>query len=182
MSEATHAVLIRGINVGGKNKVPMAALRDALAAAGLGEPRTYIQSGNVVVTAPGMGERDIEAAVERVLHDAFGVDTVVVAISAENFRAAVDEAPEGFGADDDTHKHDVIFLRSALPVERASEVVRARDGVDEVSVGSRALYIRRPSALVSKSYLPKVVSLPEYQDMTIRNWRTTLAVRGLLDA
>ncbi len=178
---ATHVVLIRGINVGGKNKVPMAALRSALTAEGLGEVRTYIQSGNVLVHAPGRTCAEVNALVGDVLRAEFGVDTPVVTVTAQALRSAVRDAPEAFGASDD-YRWDVIFLRETLTAADAFEAVKARDGVDAAWQGSDVLYFRRSEAQAGKSYLSKIVSTPEYKHMTIRNWRTTSTLASMLDS
>jgi uncharacterized protein (DUF1697 family) len=181
MTSATHLVLIRGINVGGRNKVPMAELRAALDAAGLGPVTTYIQSGNALVRSEDSPQQ-VADAVADVLRREFDVDTVVVVLTAEDLLRAVAEAPDGFGADTDTYKHDVIFVDPAITPAEAFDAVDRREGVDEAWVGSVAVYIRRVSALVAKSYLSKVTQSPHYQHMTIRNWRTTTTLAGMLDA
>ncbi|WP_084126332.1 DUF1697 domain-containing protein [Demequina sp. NBRC 110054] len=177
---ATHVVLIRGINVGGNNKVPMAALRSDLGAAGLEDVRTYIQSGNVLVSAPGREPLEVNGLVGDVLRASFGVDTPVVTITAETLRVTVDDAPDGFGASDD-YRWDVVFLRETLTVADAYAVVRLRDGVDAVWQGRDVLYFRRSEAQAGKSYLSKIMSTPEYKQMTIRNWRTTTTLAGMLE-
>jgi uncharacterized protein (DUF1697 family) len=177
---ATHVALIRGINVGGKNPVPMAGLRDTLSAAGFADVRTYIQSGNVVLTAPGRSEAAVNEAVESVLGRDFGVETVVVTLAADALRATVAEAPAGFGDDPPTYRYDVIFVRPGIDPREVLPRVRLRDGVDAAWAGERALYFRRLEALRTKSQLNRVLELPEYRSMTIRNWRTTLAVHAML--
>ncbi len=178
---ATHVVLIRGINVGGKNKVPMAALRAALTDAGLDDVRTYIQSGNVLVDAASRSCADVNVLVGDVLRASFSVDTPVVTVTADTLRAAVESAPEGFGESDE-YRWDVIFLRETLPPDEAFAAVKARDGVDAAWQGSDVLYFRRSEAQAGKSYLSKIVSTPEYKHMTIRNWRTTTTLASMLDA
>lgn len=177
----THVALIRGINVGGKNIVRMAALREALDAAGLGPSITYIQSGNVLVRAPGRTEEQVEAVVEQVLAERFGVSTVVVAVTRAALEAAVASAPPGFALNTGDYRDDVIFLRRALPVDAAMAVVRLREGVDEATAGPGVLYFRRLDAQASRSLITKIVGTPEYAHMTIRNWRTTTTLLRLCE-
>jgi uncharacterized protein (DUF1697 family) len=178
---ATHVALIRGINVGGKNAVPMARLREALVAEGFADARTYIQSGNVVLAAPGQTEGAVNEAVEAVLEREFGVETVVVTLTADAVRTTVGEAPPGFGDAPDDYRYDVIFVRPGIVPAEVLPRVRCREGVDDAWAGERALYFRRLEALRTKSYLNRVLELSEYRSMTIRNWRTTLAVQAMLD-
>lgn len=174
---ATHVILIRGINVGGKNIVPMASLRAALSDAGYGRVRTYIQSGNVVVDAP-VGA-DVSSDAQRILADEFSVVTPVMVVESPHLASVVADAPAGFGSDTDEFKHDVVFLSSHVDPAALLDKIRLRDGVDEAWSGQEVLYFRRQSALVARSYMNKIVSMPEYADMTIRNWRTTCAVADL---
>jgi len=176
----THVVLIRGINVGGSNKVPMAALRAALTDAGLGDVRTYIQSGNVVVDAPGRTPEDVGDVVVGALASGFGVETVVVTVTGEALLAAVDDAPAGFGAEPDTYHYDCAFLRPGLDAATAAGAFGVREGVDRLWAGEGVVYVRRLSAQRTRSRMSKVVSSPLYRDMTIRNWRTTTTLAGML--
>jgi uncharacterized protein (DUF1697 family) len=177
---ATHVALIRGINVGGKNPVPMVGLREALTAAGFEDVRTYIQSGNVVMDAPGRTEVSVNEAVESVLENEFGVSTVVVTLNANALRTTVKKAPKGFGSDDAAYRYDVIFVRPGIDPSDVLPRVRLREGVDDAWAGERALYFRRLEALRTKSLLNRVLDLPEYRSMTIRNWKTTMALHAML--
>ena len=70
---ATHVALLRGINVGGRNKVPMAELRQVVTALGHTGVTTYIQTGNVLFSAAGSSTAELAAAVESAIADAFGI-------------------------------------------------------------------------------------------------------------
>lgn len=179
---ATHVALIRGINVGGKNPVPMARLREVLTDRGFADVRTYIQSGNVVLGAPGRSEAAVNEAVEAVLLEEFSVATVVVTLTADALRAAVSEAPAVFGEGDKAYRDDVLFLRPGIVPAEVLPRVKVREGVDEAWAGSRALYFRRLETRATQSYLNRILAMPEYKDMTIRNWRTTRALEAMLDA
>ncbi len=176
----THVALIRGINVGGKNPVPMARLREVLAARGFDSIRTYIQSGNVVLSAPGHGEGDVTAVVEDALREDFGVDTVVVTVTADALRTAVSQAPPGFGEAPDEYLYDVVFLRPHVSPTEVHPLVRLREEVDDCWAGARVLYFRRLEARRTASYLSKILALPAYKDMTIRNWRTTTTLAEMM--
>ncbi|WP_296664776.1 DUF1697 domain-containing protein [Demequina sp.] len=178
---ATHAVLIRGINVGGRNPVPMAALRTRLEEAGLGEVRTYIQSGNVLADGAGRSTSEVGDTVVGVLAEAFGVDTVVVTVDAHALRSAVDDAPDGFGSEPAVYHYDAAFLRPGVDAGDAAAAFGIRDGVDTVWAGESVVYFRRLSAQRTRSRMSTVMASPVYQDMTIRNWRTTTTLVGMLD-
>ena len=181
MPKATYVALIRGINVGGKNPVPMAALREALTSAGFADSRTYIQSGNVVLAASKKSEAAVAARVEAVLEAEFGVTTVVVAVAAARMRESVTDAPQGFGAEPDTYHYDVAFLRPGTSAADALAAFALREGVDAAWAGDGAVYFRRLSAQRTKSRMSSIMSSPIYKQMTIRNWRTTVTLVEMLD-
>ncbi len=180
MAAQRHVALLRGINVGGRNKVAMADLRRALEGSGYGAVRTYIQSGNVLFES-GASPQALEADLERLLEAAFQLPLVVVVRSEAELRAVVDEAPHGFGSTPDTHHSDVIFLKHPLTATDAMRVVRMRDGVDQAWPGTGVLYFARLSAQRTKSRMAAIVGTPEYQQMTIRSWATTTKLLALLD-
>jgi len=177
----THVVLIRGINVGGKNPVPMARLRAALEERGYHAVRTYIQSGNVVLTAPGEDTETVSRAVETVLAEEFGVSTVVLTLSAASLRSAVSDAPASFGSQPEAFHYDVAFLMPGVTGEQALPAFGIREGVDSAWAGPYAVYFRRLSAERTKSKLSTVMRSPLYKKMTVRNWRTSTTLLAMLD-
>jgi uncharacterized protein (DUF1697 family) len=101
--------------------------------------------------------------------------------SRAQLRAVVERAPEGFGADPDAFRYDVIFLKEPLTARAALKSVPTRQGVDEVYAGPGVLYFSRLISRAAQSHLSKVVSLPIYQSMTIRNWNTTMTLLRMMD-
>jgi uncharacterized protein (DUF1697 family) len=180
MPRKRYVALLRGINVGGRNAVPMADLRAALTDAGYTSVATYIQSGNVVFesTAP---RRALEAEVEDALEERFGIPIVVVVRSHAEFRTIVEQAPDGFGTEPRTYHSDVLFLKSPLTSARAMRVVELRDGVDRAWPARGVVYFQRLSARRTQSRLSRIVGTPQYKSMTIRSWATTTKLLELLD-
>jgi len=178
----THVALLRGINVGGKNPIMMPALKDAFEADGFGNVRTYIQSGNVLFEGPGKGGTALANRIETMLETTFGLPLVVVVRSRPQMRAIVDRAPEGFGSDASMYRYNVIFLKEPLTAREAINSVSTKDGVDEAHVGPGVLYFSHLIGRASQSHLSRIVSLPVYKDMTIRNWNTTTKLLDLLEA
>ena len=175
-----YVALLRGINVGGKNKIAMADLREAFEDAGHSDVRTYIQSGNVVFesNAPGAG---LEDAIERLLEQRFHLPLVVVVRSLTQLRKVVTSAPSGFGAKPGTYHSDVVFLKSPLTAKGAMRVVQLREGVDQAWPGAGVVYFARLSSERTKSRMGRIAGTPEYQLMTIRSWATTTKLLALLD-
>jgi uncharacterized protein (DUF1697 family) len=180
MAKTQYVALIRGINVGGKNKVPMAELREDFEAAGFGDVRTYIQSGNVLFTSD-KAAKTLEETIEAFLERRYKTNLVVVVRSHRQLKAVIDKAPKGFGKQPDTYHSDAIFLRSPLTAKDAMEVVKLRDGVDQVWPGTGVVYFARLSAQRTKSLMSRIVGTPAYKQMTIRSWKTTTTLLDLLD-
>lgn len=172
--------LLRGINVGGNRKVPMADLRDALSESGLDDVRTYIQSGNVLFRTARQRAR-IEADIEQLVEARFGFEVMVVVRSRAQVRNVVANAPSGFGDHPDRFHSDAIFLKAPLTPDRAMRVFDPRPGVDEVTPGTGVIYSQRVSAERTKSRLNKIVGTPEYALMTIRSWSTTTKLWAMLE-
>ena len=179
----THYVaLLRGINVGGKNIIPMTALRSAFEELRLTDVATYIQSGNVLFSSPEKSPDRLTSRIEQALSKQFGYAARVVVLSHDRLASAVKRAPKGFGTEPVKYRYEVIFLKAPLTAKDALKDVRTKEGVDEVWAGTDVLYFSRLVARASQSYISRVVQLPVYQNMTIRNWNTTTKLLALLDA
>jgi uncharacterized protein (DUF1697 family) len=176
-----YVALLRGINVGGRNPVAMADLREAFEAAGFRAVSTYINSGNVLFESDRREQAPLEADLEAMLQLRFGVPIVVVVRSHRQLRTVVEKAPAGFGAQPDTYHSDVIFMKAPLTSKQAMQVVKLREGVDQAWPGSGVVYFARLSERRTQSRMSSIASTPEYQRMTIRSWTTTTKLLQLAD-
>lgn len=177
----TYLLLLRGINVGGKNKVSMAQLRIHLEKIGYTDVSTYINSGNVIVSSDKQPEK-IQAEVEALLPHAFQLDSELIKIlvlSQTQLQAVVDDKPKGFGDQPDIYYCDVLFLMD-ISVDDAMSIFDPRDGVDKIWPGVGVVYSQRLGAERTKSRLSKIMSSPLYKSMTIRSWNTTSKLLSLL--
>lgn len=179
-SAETCVALLRGINVGGRNVIRMADLRSRFEAEGFRDVATYIQSGNVIFRAPGSAPGALTIRIEEMLASAFGYQAKVALRSREQMEAVVAGAPAGFGSQPERHRYDAIFLRPPLIATAAMNEVLVRPGVDEAWAGDGVLYFSRLISQASRSYLSRLVSMPVYQEMTIRNWNTTTRLLQLM--
>jgi uncharacterized protein (DUF1697 family) len=175
-----YVALLRGINVGGANVIPMAALRTSFEACALADVSTYIQSGNVIFTATGT-ERQIAARIGRALAASFGYAGLVLIRSQAQMRDIIAKAPAGFGKAPDKYRYDVVFLDASLEAPAAVATIRTRDGVDQAAAGPGVIYFSRLVSRASQSYLPKLASMPIYKHMTVRNWNTTTKLLALMN-
>jgi uncharacterized protein (DUF1697 family) len=180
MARARYVALLRGINVGGKNPVPMAALRSTMEDGGYEAVRTYIASGNVLFETdrPAKG---LEDHIEELLEARFKVPLVVAVRSERQLRAVVAKAPKGFGTEPTKYHSDAVFLKGPLTAAKAMGVVDLKEGVDDAWPGTGVIYFRRLSAKRTASRMGRIVGTPEYKLMTIRSWQTVMKLLALLD-
>lgn len=176
-----YVALLRGINVGGNNLIKMVELKACFEQEGFREVRTYIQSGNVVFDAPAMGRAKLTKQVEEAITTAFSVSSAAVVRSRQQMQEIVDGAPTGFGKRAG-YRYDVIFLKEPLTAAAALRDVPVREGVDEASAGKGVLYFSRLISRATQSRLGKIVGLPMYKSVTIRNWNTTTKLLQLMQA
>jgi uncharacterized protein (DUF1697 family) len=180
-SVSTFLVLLRGINVGGKNAVPMGELREALEGLGYSNVSTYIASGNVILSSK-KGRAKIKAEIEAILPKAFRLDSdliKVLVLTHAQLRAVIEARPKGFGDKPGTYHSDAIFLMD-IAVADAMSAFDPRPGVDNVWPGDGVIYSQRLSAQRTKSRLNKMLGTPAYKSMTIRSWSTTTKLLDLL--
>jgi uncharacterized protein (DUF1697 family) len=174
-----YVALLRGINVGGRNLIRMEALVACFEAHGFRDVVTLIQSGNVLFSAPpssGLGRQ-----VEAMLEATFRYPASVVLRSRPQLRAVVEKAPPDFGSQAARYRYNVIFLREPLKAAAALRQVSTREGVDQAHAGPGVLYFRHLIAQASKSRLSKIITLPIYKQMTIRNWNTTSKLLRMME-
>jgi uncharacterized protein (DUF1697 family) len=176
-----YVALLRGINVGGNNLIKMAALKACFEAQGFGAVATFIASGNVLFESRESGAALVKK-IERALSATFDYPASIVLRSRKQMADVLARAPAGFGKQPDRYRYDVLFLKEPLKAAAALAVVPRREGVDQVWAGPGVLYFCRLISQASKSQLSRVVSLPIYKNMTIRNWNTTTRLLRLLEA
>ena len=178
-----YLALLRGINVGGKNKVPMAELKACFEELGCENVRTYIASGNVMFESnksPQSWLRRFRKLYQRNSDlDSELIRTLV--LSRDQLQKVIDQAPKGFGTEPGKYHSDAIFLMG-IPSDEAIKIFNPREGVDKVWQGDLAIYSQRLSAQRTKSRLSKIMSSPLYKQMTIRSWDTTARLFELMNA
>ncbi|MGW0391479.1 DUF1697 domain-containing protein [Streptomyces sp. NPDC003042] len=175
----TYAALLRGINVGGAKKVPMARLRTVLESLGHGDVQTYLQSGNAVFSSekpdPAALARELEAAIEA--HFGFRVPCLVV--DGDYLSAVADACPFPAAELEGKQLH-VFFLSERPDPERFAAIDPAAYLPEEYRIGDRVLYLYAPNGL-GRSKLGETLARPAVfkgQGVTSRNWNT---VRKLVE-
>jgi uncharacterized protein (DUF1697 family) len=169
---ATWICLLRAVNVGGRNKVPMAQLREALTSAGFGDVRTYVQSGNVVLTSTIRSREKIGTAMRDVIAQEFNVDTPVIVRTPEELQAIVVWNPFPDVADADPKRLHIVHLTATPDSDAVMALLNADWAPDHIKVeGSEVAICYSESMDTSKLQYPKVFKQLGV-DGTARNWRT----------
>jgi uncharacterized protein (DUF1697 family) len=178
---ATYLVLLRGINVGGKNTVPMVRLRKLLEDQGHTNVSTYIASGNVILDSD-LPAQTLQTVIEEALPRTFQLDSElirVLVLTRKQLQAIVDDRPKGFGDQPDKYHSDAIFLMG-IDATTAMPVFDPRPNVDQVWPGKGVIYSQRLSAERTRSRLGRIVGTEPYKSMTIRSWKTTTTLLDLM--
>ena len=176
----TYVALLRGINVGGRNRILMADLRACFEDAGNEDVRTYIQSGNVVFRSGIADRAELTETIEQTLAQAFGYAAAIELRDVDEIRTAVDQSPAGFGGEPDLFRYDVMFLMPPTSPAAVLSALTLKDGVDTTWAGPGVVYFSRLTERASSSGLPRIVSHPVYKRMTVRNWRTTTKLLAMI--
>ena len=172
-----HVALLRGINVGGKHPLPMASLRATLEAAGCAEVRTYIQSGNVVLSHRARSGGRVAAEIEERIAEAAGMEVSVVVRSAAEWTQIVSANP--FPAAGPTQLH-VVFMKEPVSPSVAEGLDLDALAPEELVVSGRELYLHLPDGM-GRAKLPVALERSRLGGTgTSRNWRTVLALDEML--
>ena len=173
----TFIALLRAINLGARNRVSMPDLRTALADAGHADVRTYVQSGNIVLSSDAAAA-DLERGLQALVADRFGVDTPVVVRSAEELAGVVERNPFAAIADD-PKRHQVTFL-SAPPADDVVRDLLAADVTPErVAVDGREIHAWHPDGIQHSRLAARLTDKRLGVAATARNWRTVTALLDL---
>jgi uncharacterized protein (DUF1697 family) len=181
MIQNQYLALLRGINVGGNNAFKMADLIACFEALGFNGVATYIQSGNVIFQSEETDLMKLTTKIEAELANRFNYPSKIVLVTFNQLAAIVKNAPAGFGSKPDEYKYDVIFLKAPLTPTQAIQFVTVRAGVDTALPGEDVLYFSRRADKLGQSYLKKIITMPIYKEMTIRNWNTTRKLLELME-
>lgn len=173
--------LLRGINVGGKNKVDMKQLKAAFEEAGMTSVRTYINSGNVIFSSTNRSRARLAEQLEDAIADTFGFHVDVLVRDLKSMKAIVKALPKTW-VNDASMKCDVMFLWG--DVARASVVkeLAIKPEIEEVKYIAGALIWRVDRKAITRSGQMKLARSPLYKRMTIRNCNTARKLVELMEA
>ncbi|MFI8237885.1 DUF1697 domain-containing protein [Streptomyces sp. NPDC085866] len=171
----TYAALLRGINVGGSKKLPMADLRTLMTGLGHDGVRTHLQSGQAVFTTDRGDEDSLAAELARAIEDRFGFPVDVIVRDHAYVRAVAEACPFP-AAELEAKQLHVTYFSAPVTAERFAEIDPAAHLPEEFRLGDRCLYLYAPDGL-GRSKLAEALSRPRITKgviATSRNWNTVL--------
>jgi uncharacterized protein (DUF1697 family) len=177
----TYVALLRGVNVGGRNKLPMKDLAAMFERLGCTNVRAYVQSGNVVFDAPERALATIPARIAAAVRERFGHAPETIVRSREDLRSVIDGNPfVARGAD--LARLQVMFLAQRPSPERAASLDPDRSPGDEYVLAGRELYLYQPGGIAESKLTNAYFDAKLKTTSTGRSWRTVLAIADLMDA
>ena len=183
----THVALLRGINVGGHNKVPMAELRQVVASLGHTDVTTYIQSGNVVFSAAETDTATLAAALEDAIASAFGTQVRVVVLSRDELAQVMRDNP--YSGEPNPRAVHAIFLSGPPGPELADQVAAAQQQVaqqgshDTAEIIGQTIFLQTPDGYGRSDLAAALVKIGQRKTDqvagTARNWATVTKLAAM---
>lgn len=174
-----YIALLRGINVGGNNRLEMARLKKVLQDIGFQDVKTYINSGNAIFSAPEGDQTKLCQKIEKAIEGEFGFAVPTIVKSAKQFGLVAKAIPKEAQNNSEV-KCDVLFLWDEVDSPEVLKDLQPREGVDEVKYVPGAIIWSVSQADINKSKLLKIVGTPFYKKVTIRNCNTTRKLADLI--
>jgi len=173
-----YIALLRGINVGGKNKVSMKALKELLEKNGFLDVDTYINSGNIIFSSDNSDIEFLKMHCEALIFDTFKLKISVAVVSSAELIETLSNAPDWWDADAES-KHNAIFVIPPTTVDEVmKEVGEAKPEYEKVSSYGKVIFWSAPIKTFSRTRWLKIVGKPVYDEVTTRNANT---VKNLAD-
>jgi uncharacterized protein (DUF1697 family) len=168
-----YIALLRGINVGGKNKVDMKTLVDIMESSGFKEVSTYINSGNIFFASDASVE-DLSEAINRLINKEFDIDVPVLVKDRPSIERIVNDIPKDW-VNGEEYKCDVMFLWPKYDAASVIDQLTIKS-VDSVRYVSGALIWKVDRQSIGRSGMNKIVGTDLYANITVRNSNTARAI------
>jgi uncharacterized protein (DUF1697 family) len=168
---ASYVALLRAVNVAGKS-LAMAVLRDYASALGLEDPRTLLQSGNLVFRSTGKKPAELERLLEREAQKRLGVTTEFLVRSERELAAIIANNPFPAAAGRDPARLLVMFLKDQPPGDVVDALRKAIVGRETIAADARQLYIVYPAGIGRSKLTTSLIEKRLATRGTGRNWNT----------
>ena len=163
--------LLRGINVGGRTRMPMEALRELCISLGWQDVRSYIQSGNVIFSADGTAAAQ-EAALEEAIRARFGMSIPVLVRSPEQWNAYLKANPFPTAAEQEPNRLMLSLSKRQLAAGAVTLIQERATNGERVGEAAGGLWIHYPVGAGASKLSPSLVDRLAGSPVTARNWRT----------
>ncbi|OMF37693.1 hypothetical protein BK133_03900 [Paenibacillus sp. FSL H8-0548] len=173
--------LLRGINVGGNNKIDMKLLKGTFAGLGLTNVVTYINTGNIIFTDSVHSATELSAMLEEAIHNDFGLTIKVMIRTLEEIKTIMDNIPDHW-MNDKSMKSDVLYLWDDVNEESVLEKLIIKPEVDNVIYVKGAILWSYDKEHAGKSGMNKIIGTKLYQRVTVRNVNTARKIYELMQA
>jgi uncharacterized protein (DUF1697 family) len=177
-----HIAMLRGINVGGHNRIKMDKLRESLTAVGLKQVATYIQSGNIVFESGRLKPSNLADAIEKKVLKDFSIAALVVVRSAKEMGAVVASNPFGTDKHLDPSRLHVIFLAEPPTAAAALELKSLTSKPDLSQLAGREIYLYLPSGMSQSSLWNNPMERRLLKRATTRTWKTVVTLHNMAQA
>lgn len=179
-----YLALLRGINVGGKNKVSMAELKQCFERLDFTNVSTYINSGNIFFETAKTDEAKLVKICEEAIEKSFGFKVIITVISKTDFESALQHAPEWWGDGERKEiRSDALFIIPPVSGQEALKHIAANGSVvDRFAVHGQIIFWSLPMVNYNQSVVPKIIGTPIYKSITIRSSTTTKKLANLFDS
>ncbi|MCY3952246.1 MAG: DUF1697 domain-containing protein [bacterium] len=174
----TWIVLLRGVNVGGRHKLPMAALRELLVEVGFENVRTYIQSGNIVLDSPDGDRESVARLIRDAIEGRFGFAPHAFVLDIDAFDAAIAANPFPQGTQDPKAVH-FFFLAEPDPTADLDGLRELATQGEEFVLTEEVFYLHAPNGF-GRSKLVERLHRFVGTETTARNYRSVRAIRALV--
>ena len=175
-----YVALLRGINVGGKNKVVMSELREQVAGVGYANVRTYINSGNLLFEADASRE-DVAQRIENLLACRYDFPIRLALLTAQDYLAQLDELPDWWHGD--VARRDALFYTRGLDRDHVRQRIEAMELGDEaVHFGEHAVFWAKfdEKQFLKTAYHKRLLREDFYREVTIRSGSTVEKIAAML--
>ncbi|WP_431087654.1 DUF1697 domain-containing protein [Paenibacillus sp. 8b26] len=174
-----YVALLRGINVGGNNKINMKKLKETFEKAGMSHVTTYINSGNIIFSSEVQSNEELSLQLEQAILEDFSLPIRVIVRNMAEIQTIMEVLPEEW-SNDTQMKSDVLFLWDEINDISVLDKLPLKAGIGNVMYTSGAILFSVSREHVTKSGMTKLAGTNLYQHMTVRNVNTTRQIYKLM--
>lgn len=167
-----YVALLRGINISGKNKVPMNELKIGFEELNYSNVITYINSGNVIFLSDKTDKKNIINEIKQMIKDKFNLDIPVYVTTIDELKEVIDNKPDWFGIDDKNIYNNIIFIIPPKTYEVIFNEIGSANKYEKISNYKNAIYWSFELKSYSKTNWIKTASSSINDDITIRTYNT----------